>query len=127
MSIQVPLRLKVEANGTLKGYAETLNFKGGTVAFNGPVAEVTVGSGGGGGDADTLQGHPASYFATEVGLTTVEGSVTTLSAQVAAILQRALMWANLGIAVQASSPGSGITYAQWVGGASGFWGWIKLP
>jgi hypothetical protein len=87
MSIQIPLRLKIEQNGSVKGYVETLNFLGGTVAVNGPVVDIT-----GGGDTD-----------------------------------RATAWARLGIAVQAANPGAGITYAAWVAGGTGFWGWIRLP
>ena len=124
MSLQVPIRLKITQGGVTLGYVETLDFSAGATV-TGPVASIA--SGGGGGDADTLQGHPASFFATDADLTAAEVDIATISAQLAALVQRALMWANLGIAVQASDPGSGITYAQWVGGATGFWGWIKLP
>ena len=121
MSIVAPIRLKVEQDGTVKGYVETLNFVGGaTVAVNGPVASITAGSGGGGGDAQTLDGHPASYFATEADLTTVE-------ALIASMQDRATMWSTLGVAVQSTAPASGITYAQWLAGATGYWGWIELP
>lgn len=115
MSLQVPLRLKVEENGVVKGYVETLDFSG-SVTVNGPVAHIASG-GGGGGDADTLQGHPASFFAPQSDLDALEAQVD----------DRSQMWSRLGVVIQASAPPSGITYAQWLAGASGFWGWIQLP
>lgn len=111
MSLEIPIRLKISQNGTVKGYVETLDFTSG-VSVTGPVAHVTN-SGGGGGDADTLQGHPASFFAEAV--------------DVADLLDRAQMWARLGVAVQTTPPASGITYAQWLSGVDGSWGWIELP
>jgi len=111
MSIETPIRLKIEQNGAVKGYVETLDFSTG-VTVNGPVAHITN-SGGGGGDADTLQGHPASFFAA--------------AADVDALEDRALMWARLGVVVQTTPPASGITYAQWLSGVNGNWGWIELP
>lgn len=117
MSLQVPLRIKIEQGGVTKGYVETLDFSSG-VTVNGPVAHVTAG--GGGGDANTLQGHPASFFATEADLTTLEGQVADLEA-------RSLMWGRLGILVQTTAPPSGITYADWLAGTNGYWGWIQLP
>lgn len=116
MSIQVPIRLKIEQDGTVKGFVETLNFTGGAaVTVNGPIADVAAG-GGGGGDAATLQGHPASFFAPASDLDAVE-----------ARLARALIWAQLGVIVQDTAPASGITYAQWLAGTDGYWGWIDLP
>ena len=79
MSIPVPLRLRIEQDGTVKGYVETLNFTGGSgVSVTGPIALIPLASGGGGGDAQTLEGHPASYFATEADLTTVEVLIASM-------------------------------------------------
>lgn len=83
MSVQIPLRVKIEQNGTVKGYVETLNFGNHSVSVNGPVADI---------DSD-----------------------------------RGLLWADLGVVVQSSAPPSGITYAQWLAGGDGFWGWIEIP
>jgi hypothetical protein len=47
--------------------------------------------------------------------------------EVGAGSSRANAWANLGIWVGPSSPGAGITYAQWLAGASGYWGWKSIP
>lgn len=115
MSLQVPIRLRIEQGGVLKGYVETLNF--GTVTVQGPVAHVPSGGGPGGGDADTLQGHPASDFTLEVDFLALEAEVN----------DRSTMWSKLGIAVSALPPASGITYSQWLAGVSGHWGWILLP
>lgn len=102
----------------VQGYVEALDFASG-VSVTGPVATIT-GSGGGGGDADTLQGHPASFFASAA-------DVSLLEADVATLMDRAEMWATLGVAVQASPPATGITYAQWLSGQTGNWAWIELP
>lgn len=111
MSLQVPIRLRISRGGVVQGYVEALDFASG-VTVTGPVATIT-GSGGGGGDADTLQGHPASFFAT--------------ATDVADLKDRALMWAALGVAVQATPPATGITYAQWLAGQTGNWAWVELP
>lgn len=124
MSVQVPIRLRVEQDGTLKGYVEALNFSGATVSVSGPRAEVAVSAGGGGGDALTLQGHPASFFAAEADLLALEAQV---AADEAAASNRALMWERLGVIVQTTAPATGITYAQWLAGMNGHWGWIELP
>ena len=118
MSLQIPIRLKIEENGVVRGYVETLDLPQGSVTVVGPVAHIR-GSGGGGGDADTLQGHPASYFATEADMLAAE-------AQLAAMMDRASMWATLGVQVTAT-PVAGITYADWLAGAAGYWGWIRIP
>ena len=116
MSLNIPLRIPIKQNGTIVGYVEALDFT--SVTVTGPVAHVA--SGGGGGDAATLQGHPASFFATAADLTTVD-------AEVAALMDRAQMWSMLGVAVQPAAPATGVTYAQWLAGASGNWGWIQIP
>jgi hypothetical protein len=132
MSIQIPIRLKVAQNGAVIGYVETLDFvSGATIQKDGPRALITIsGGGGGGGDADTLQGHPASFFAADADLTTLEGSVVTLSIDIAtlqAAIGRAQWWDTGGIAVSAVDPGAGITYAQWLAGAAGDFGWLQIP
>jgi hypothetical protein len=128
MSLQIPIRLKIEENGVVKGYVETLDFSGAVaVTVNRAIGHVNVTGGGGGGDADTLQGHPASFFATETDLTTAEGNISVLNVEVAALMDRAQMWAMLGVAVQQTAPPAGITYANWLGGVPGNWGWIRIP
>ena len=117
MSLQVPIRLKITQGGVTLGYVETLDFSAGATV-NGPVASIA--SGGGGGDAATLQGHPASFFATQADMSLVQADLATL-------LDRAAMWATLGVAVQAAPPATGITYAQWLAGQTGNWAWIELP
>jgi pyruvate/2-oxoglutarate dehydrogenase complex dihydrolipoamide acyltransferase (E2) component len=115
VSVQVPIRLKIEQGGVVKGYVEALNFTGGTaVTVNGPIADVA--GGGGGGDAATLEGHPASFFATAADVAAIEAE-----------LARDSVFELLGIAVSASAPTDGITYAQWLSGSAGHWGWILLP
>jgi methylaspartate ammonia-lyase len=116
VSLNIPLRIPIKQNGTIVGYVEALDFT--SVTVTGPVAHVA--SGGGGGDAATLQGHPASFFATAADLALVE-------ADVASLMDRAAMWAALGVAVQVTPPATGITYAQWLAGQTGNWAWIELP
>ena len=40
---------------------------------------------------------------------------------------RANAWANLGVWVGATAPTTGITYAEWLAGADGYWGWKSIP
>jgi len=138
MSIQIPIRLKVAQNGAVIGYVETLDFvSGATIQKDGPRALITISGGGGGGDADTLQTHPASYFATQAGqnaldtrVTDVEDSVAILTIDLAALqaaIGRAQWWDTGGIAVSAVDPGPGITYAQWLAGTAGDFGWLRIP
>ena len=132
MSIQIPIRLKVAQNGAVVGYVETLDFvSGASITKDGPRALITIsGGGGGGGDADTLQTHPASYFATQSDMTTVQGEVVTLTIDLLALqaaIGRAQWWNTGGIAVSDVDPGPGITYAQWVAGATGDFGWLRIP
>jgi hypothetical protein len=140
MSISVPIRLKIEQAGVLKGYVETLDFTGITVSVAGPIATVT-GAPAGGGNAATLEGHPASYFGTAAEDVSLSAQITSIhitdaaqQAQItsnatalAALLNRALMWASMGVAVQPVAPATGITYAQWLSGIPGSWGWIQIP
>jgi len=138
MSIQVPIRLKIAQNGAVVGYVETLDFvAGASIQKDGPRALITISGGGGGGDADTLQTHPASYFATQAGqnaldtrVTDVEDSVAILTIDLAALqaaIGRAQWWDTGGVAVSAVDPGPGITYAQWLAGAAGDFGWLQIP
>ena len=138
MSIQIPIRLKVAQNGAVIGYVETLDFvSGATIQKDGPRALITISGGGGGGDADTLQTHPASYFATaadvtalDATVTALDGTVATLTIDIAALqaaIGRAQWWDTGGIAVSAVDPGPGITYAQWLAGAAGDFGWLQIP
>ena len=138
MSIQIPIRLKVAQNGAVIGYVETLDFiSGASISKDGPRALITISGGGGGGDADTLQTHPASYFATAADVTALDATVTTLDGQVAtltidiallqAAISRAQWWDTGGIAVSDVDPGPGITYAQWLAGAAGDFGWLQIP
>jgi hypothetical protein len=127
MSIQIPIKLKILQNGAAIGYVETLNFvSGATIAKNGPIAEITVSGGGGsgGGDADTLQGHHASHFALQSDFLALEVDVNAIIA----VLQRSIIWRQLlGVAVQATPPATGATYAQWLAGASNPFAWIQTP
>ena len=138
MSIQIPIRLKVLQNGAVVGYVEALDFvSGASVQKHGPTALVTISGGGGGGDADTLQTHPASFFATAAGLnaldtrvTDVEDSVAILTIDLQALqaaIGRGQWWDTGGIAVSDVDPGPGITYAQWVAGVVGDFGWLRIP
>ena len=138
MSIQIPIRLKVAQNGAVIGYVETLDFvSGATIQKDGPRALITISGGGGGGDADTLQTHPASYFATaadvtalDATVTALDGTVATLTIDIAALqaaIGRAQWWDTGGIAVSAVDPGPGITYAQWLAGTVGDFGWLQIP
>ena len=138
MSIQIPIRLKVAQNGAVIGYVETLDFvSGATIQKDGPRALITISGGGGGGDADTLQTHPASYFATaadvtalDATVTALDGTVATLTIDIAALqaaIGRAQWWDTGGIAVSAVDPGPGITYAQWLAGTAGDFGWLRIP
>jgi len=138
MSIQIPIRLKVAQNGAVIGYVETLDFvSGATISKDGPRALITISGGGGGGDADTLQTHPASYFATaadvtalDATVTALDGTVATLTIDIAALqaaIGRAQWWDTGGIAVSAVDPGPGITYAQWLAGTVGDFGWLQIP
>ena len=138
MSIQIPIRLKVAQNGAVIGYVETLDFvSGATIQKDGPRALITISGGGGGGDADTLQTHPASYFATaadvtalDATVTALDGTVATLTIDIAALqaaIGRAQWWDTGGIAVSTVDPGPGITYAQWLAGAAGDFGWLQIP
>ena len=138
MSIQIPIRLKVLQNGAVVGYVEALDFvSGASVQKTGPTALVTISGGGGGGDADTLQTHPASFFATAAGLNAldtrvldVEDSVAILTIDLQALqtaIGRSQWWDTGGIAVSDVDPGPGITYAQWVAGATGDFGWLRIP
>ena len=143
MSIASPIRLKITQNGTTIGYVETLDLLSGISAVvTGPIAKLTAtGSGTGGGDADTLGGHPPSYFATAAQADLLDADVAVLfgndsvftidianlEASVTALLNRVLMWPRLGIAVQTTPPASGITHAQWLAGNAGAWGWIRIP
>ena len=131
MSIQIPIRLKVAQNGAVIGYVETLDFvSGATIQKDGPRALITISGGGGGGDADTLQTHPASYFATAADVTALDGTVATLTIDIDALqaaIGRAQWWDTGGIAVSDVDPGPGITYAQWLAGAAGDFGWMRIP
>jgi hypothetical protein len=40
---------------------------------------------------------------------------------------RASAWALLGVWVGATAPATGITYAEWLAGADGYWGWKSIP
>jgi hypothetical protein len=123
MSIQIPIRLKVAQNGAVIGYVETLDFiSGASISKDGPRALITI-SGGGGGDAATLQGHPASYFATATDVATLTIDLAALQAAIG----RDKWWDTGGIAVSAVDPGPGITYAQWLAGATGDFGWLRIP
>lgn len=134
MSTANPIRLRIDEAGVTRGYVETLDFvAGASVSVTGPRAYITV-SGGGGGDAATLQGHPASFFATEADLTTVEQTLNALSVDVTMIendlapfLDRSTVWGMLGVAVQQDPPATGITYAQWLAGTPGNFAWFELP
>jgi hypothetical protein len=53
--------------------------------------------------------------------------MTLAKADIAALMDRAAMWAALGVVVQATAPATGITYAQWLAGQTGNWAWIELP
>ena len=142
MSIAVPIRLKITSGGVVLGYVETLDLASGlTATFSGPVASLTAAGGTGGGDAATLGGHPPSYFGTAAADASQVTSITALqatdavftielgsiNATLANLLNRALMWSAIGVAVQASPPISGITHAQWLAGNAGNWGWIRIP
>ena len=132
MSIQIPIRLKILQNGAAIGYVETLNFvSGATISKNGPIANISVsGGGGGGGDADSLQGHPASYFATQTDMDAAEADILTLSVDVNDLLTaigRAQWWDTGGVVVSDVDPGPGITYAQWLAGATGDFAWLRIP
>ena len=131
MSIQIPIRLKILQNGAAIGYVETLNFvSGATISKNGPIANINVSGGGGGGDADTLQTHPASYFATAADVTTLQTDFLTLEVDVNAIIAaigRDRWWDTGGVVVSDVDPGPGITYAQWLAGATGDFGWLRIP
>ena len=138
MSIQIPIRLKVMQGGAVIGFVETLDFvSGASVQKDGPRALITISGGGGGGDADMLQGHPASFFAAQSDLnaldtrvTDVEDSVAILTIDLAALqaaIGRDQWWNTGGIAVSATDPGAGITYAQWLAGATGDFGWLRIP
>jgi hypothetical protein len=39
---------------------------------------------------------------------------------------RATAWSALGVWVGASPPASPITYAAWLAGGTGYWGWITV-
>jgi hypothetical protein len=138
MSIQVPIRLKVLQNGAVVGYVEAIDFvSGASVQKHGPTALITISGGGGGGDADTLQTHPASFFATaadvnalDVRVTADEGTLATLTIDVLALqaaIGRAQWWDTGGVVVSDVDPGAGITYAQWLAGATGDFGWLRIP
>lgn len=47
--------------------------------------------------------------------------------EVGAGTSRANAWANLGVWVGPTAPSTGITYADWLAGASGYWGWKSIP
>jgi len=140
MSISAPIRLQIEQAGVVKGYVETLDLTGFVVSVTGPRASIVPGPSVG-GDAATLQGHPASYFATAAGGTSVSAQIAVINATDAAqqnqinvataslanLLNRALKWADMGVAVQPVAPATGITYAEWLAGLSGSWGWIQIP
>ena len=124
--------------GAVVGYVEALDFvSGASVQKDGPRALITISGGGGGGDADTLQTHPASFFATvsdlnalDTRVTDVEDSVAILTIDLAALqaaIGRAQWWDTGGIAVSGVDPGAGITYAQWLAGATGDFGWLRIP
>ena len=124
--------------GAVVGYVEALDFvSGASVQKDGPRALITISGGGGGGDADTLQTHPASFFATATDLnaldtrvTDVEDSVAILTIDLAALqaaIGRAQWWDPGGIVVSDVDPGAGITYAQWLAGATGDFGWLRIP
>lgn len=122
------IRLKVKQNGATLGYVEAIDFVGLQAVVSGPNVVVTgASSGGGGGDADTLQGHPASFFAPQFELDAVETRVSDLEVSVSTITDRAQSWAALGVAIQGTPPDIGITYAEWLAGASGYWAWIWTP
>jgi hypothetical protein len=143
VSIQVPIRLKITQNGATVGYVETLDLVSGiTAAVTGPIAKLTAtGVNPGGGDAATLGGHPPSFFGTAAEDAILTADVLALQAQdavtdqeiaalntsLASLLSRPAMWARLGVAVQSTPPASGITYAQWLAGNAGTWGWINIP
>jgi len=140
MSISVPIRLKIEQAGVVKGYVETLDLSGFTVSVTGPRASITP-SPSTGGDAATLQGHPASYFALAADIAAISAQIqainatdaaqqtqlNSITASLASLLNRALIWANMGVAVQPVAPATGITYAEWLAGVAGSWGWIQIP
>ena len=130
MSIQIPIRLKILQNGAVVGYVEALDFvSGASIQKDGPRALITI-SGGGGGDASSLQGHPASYFATATDMTSANGQIALLSIDIAALqtaIGRDRWWSTGGIAVSDVDPGPGITYAQWLAGATGDFGWLRIP
>lgn len=132
MSIQIPIKLKILQNGAAIGYVETLNFvSGATISKNGPIANIAVSGGGGGGDADSLQGHPASHFALQTDFAALETDFLALEVDVNAIiaaLERSVVWAQLlGVAVQATPPATGATYAQWVAGSTEPFAWVQTP
>jgi hypothetical protein len=138
MSIQIPIKLKILQNGAVVGYVEAIDFvSGASVQKHGPTALITISGGGGGGDADTLQTHPASFFATaadvnalDVRVTADEGTLATLTIDVLALqaaIGRAQWWDTGGVVVSDVDPGPGITYAQWLAGATGDFGWLRIP
>ena len=47
--------------------------------------------------------------------------------EVGAGANRATAWANLGVWVGPTAPAVGITYAEWLAGADGYWGWKSIP
>lgn len=75
-------------------------------------------------------GAAASYFqnANNVSFGTA-GSVVTATASFAGTFTtyRSNAWSNMGVWVGTGSPGSGIVYSDWSGGAAGYWLWLRIP
>ena len=84
-----------------------------------------------GGTATATATAPSFTLANSnnVSFTTIGSSVVASASYTWAHVApaRSAAWEELGVYVASGSPTNPCQYSQWVGGSSGFWGWIELP
>ena len=55
------------------------------------------------------------------------GALAAVVALETSLTDRTTMWQAMGVWVGASAPATAITYAQWLSGTTGYWGWKSIP
>jgi hypothetical protein len=72
-------------------------------------------------------GGPATALSRGIQNKVAAYSDAAAAASIAALNDRTEKWNAMGVWVGASPPGTAITYAAWVAGGTGYWGWKTIP